>query len=106
MYEEEAKRKDSEKRLQRIEEILVAKRAQLDEAQAAATRAAVAQHAAQQAELVWKEKFEEEHAVRLAVEAVRSDLESARDAAIVDKAEAEERAVMAEEAYLGHFHAV
>ncbi len=97
-YEEELKRKESEKRLQRIEEILVAKRAHLDVAQASATRAAVAQHAAEQSELVWKQKFEEEQAARLAIEAVRDDLVSARDAAIADKAEAEERAVMAEEA--------
>lgn len=97
-YEEEMKRKDLEKRLQRIEDILVAKRAHLDTAQASATRAAVAQHAAEQAELIWKQKFEEEQAARLAIEAVRNDLESARDTAIADKAEAEERAVMAEEA--------
>jgi hypothetical protein len=97
-YEEETKRKDLEKRLQRIEEILVAKRAHLDTAQASATRAAVAQHAAEQAEMVWKQKFEEEQAARLAIEAVRDDLESARDTAMTDKAEAEERAIIAEEA--------
>ena len=97
-YEAEAKRKEAEKRQQRIEDILVAKRAHLEEAEARATASAVAQHAAEKAELVWKRRFEEEQAARLAIEAIRDDLVATRDTAVADAAEAAERATMAEEA--------
>lgn len=96
-YEEEMKRKDAEKRLQRMEDILSAKRAHLDSANASTTAAVVAQHTAEQAELVWKQKYEEEKTARLDLETVCGDLEVARDAAVADKVEAEERADVAEE---------